>query len=70
MGLLTKMNNMGYDAFSNIEGFMTRAEFEKQVKAALEFYEKAGIVLSEEEKNEISHRGKALKAVLNYLKNV
>lgn len=26
--------------------------------------------LSEEEKNEISHRGKALKAVLNYLKNV
>ncbi len=32
---------------------MTRAEFEKQVKAALEFYEKAGIVLSEDEKNNI-----------------
>ena len=30
---------------------MTRAEFERQVKAALEFYEKAGIVLSEEEKH-------------------
>lgn len=29
MGLLTKMNNMGYDAFSNIEGFMTKAEFER-----------------------------------------
>ena len=26
--------------------------------------------LSEDEKNEISHRGKALKAVLNYIKNV
>ena len=26
--------------------------------------------LSEEEKNEVSHRGKALRAVLNYLKNV
>ena len=26
--------------------------------------------ISEEEKNEISHRGKALKAVLNYIKNV
>ena len=32
---------------------MTRAEFDKQVKAALEFYEKAGIVLSEEEKKNI-----------------
>ena len=32
---------------------MTRAEFDKQVKAALEFYERAGIVLSDEEKRSI-----------------
>lgn len=32
--------------------------------------EKTMAELSEDEKNEISHRGKALKAVLNYLKNV
>ncbi|MBR5614397.1 MAG: D-lyxose/D-mannose family sugar isomerase [Clostridia bacterium] len=32
---------------------MTRAEFERQVERALEFYEKAGIVLSEEEKKNI-----------------
>ena len=32
---------------------MTRAEFERQVAAALDYYEKAGIVLSEEEKKNI-----------------
>ena len=32
--------------------------------------EKTMAELSEEEKNEISHRGRALKAVLKYLKNV
>ena len=29
---------------------MTREEFDRQVKRALEFYEKAGIILSEDEK--------------------
>lgn len=32
---------------------MKRADYEKQVKAALEFYNKAGIVLSDDEKNRI-----------------
>ncbi len=32
---------------------MTRADYEKQVKRALEFYEKAGIILNEEEKKNI-----------------
>lgn len=32
---------------------MTRAEFDKQVKAALAFYEKADIILTEEEKKNI-----------------
>ncbi len=32
---------------------MKKSDYEKQVKAALELYEKAGIVLSEEEKNSV-----------------
>ncbi len=32
---------------------MKRSEYDKQVKRALEYYEKAGIVLNEEEKNRI-----------------
>lgn len=32
---------------------MTRAQYDKQIKASLELYEKAGIVLTEKEKNSI-----------------
>ena len=46
---------------------MKRATYEAQVKKALEYYEKAGIVLSEEEKKKISRKVEKAKSLFRTL---
>ena len=75
---MTLLNPEGEVAFSYTgvcEGFIIDGQrgingFGYDPIFLLENTDKTMAELSEEEKNEVSHRGKALRAVLSYLKNV